>query len=105
MPPNFLLKQPCLRELIMLKESAMNVRLTQHSEELLKQQMAAGEFRSPEEVIEKALETLAERANRRPALTLSEFEAALDALAEGSDKLSVLPEEATTRSGIYREHN
>lgn len=37
----------------------MHIRLTPHSEDLLKQQMATGEFRTEEEVIERALETLA----------------------------------------------
>ena len=37
------------------------VRLTPHSEELLQQQLARGSYRSSEEVIERALETLAQR--------------------------------------------
>ncbi len=37
------------------------VRLTAHSEELLQQQLAPGPYRSPEEVIERALETLAKK--------------------------------------------
>jgi len=37
------------------------VRLTPHSEELLHQQLARGSYRSSEEVIERALETLAQR--------------------------------------------
>ncbi len=37
------------------------MRLTGHSEELLQQQLARGPYRSPEEVIERALETLAEK--------------------------------------------
>lgn len=37
------------------------IRLTPHSQELLKEQLAHGPFRSPEEVIERALETLAQR--------------------------------------------
>ena len=39
----------------------MNVRLTPASEQLLKEQLAHGGFRSPEEVIQRALEVLAER--------------------------------------------
>ena len=38
------------------------IRLTPHSEELLQQQLAHGPYRSPEEVIERALETLAQKA-------------------------------------------
>lgn len=37
------------------------IQLTPHGEELLKEQLARGPYRSPEEVIETALETLAER--------------------------------------------
>ncbi len=40
----------------------MNVRLTPASEQLLKEQLAHGSFRSPEEVIQRALEALAEKA-------------------------------------------
>ena len=83
----------------------MNVRLTPHSKELLEQQLAQGQFRSPEEVIERALEILSERLNRRTAMGLAEFETTLDALAEGSERLPVLPPEATTRAGIYRDHD
>jgi len=36
------------------------IHLTPHSEELLKEQLARGPYRSPEEVIESALERLAE---------------------------------------------
>ena len=39
----------------------MNIRLNPHSEELLREQLANGGFRSPAEVIERALETLAHR--------------------------------------------
>ena len=37
------------------------IRLTPHSEELLQDQLARGPYRSPEEVIERALETLAQK--------------------------------------------
>jgi Arc/MetJ-type ribon-helix-helix transcriptional regulator len=83
----------------------MNVRLTPHSKELLEQQLAEGQFHSPEEVIERALESLAERLKQRPVMNLAEFEATLDALAEGSERLPVLPPESTTRAGIYRNHD
>ncbi len=39
----------------------MNITLTTHSEQLLQEQLARGSYRSPEEVIERALETLAEK--------------------------------------------
>jgi hypothetical protein len=37
------------------------IRLTPHGEELLQKQLARGPYRSPEEVIERALETLAQK--------------------------------------------
>ena len=83
----------------------MNIRLNPHSEQLLKEELSRGEFHSEEEVIERALETLSERTQRRATMDAAEFEATLDALAEGSDKLPVLPPEATSRAGIYRDHN
>jgi putative addiction module CopG family antidote len=83
----------------------MNIRLNPHSEQLLKEQLSRGEFHSAEEVIEHALETLSERAQRRATMDAAEFEATLDALAEGSDKLPVLLPEATSRAEIYRDHN
>jgi Arc/MetJ-type ribon-helix-helix transcriptional regulator len=39
----------------------MQVTLTPHAEELLNEQLARGRGRSPEEVVERALETLAEQ--------------------------------------------
>ena len=37
------------------------IRLTPHSEELLQEQLARGAYRTPEEVIERALESLAQK--------------------------------------------
>ncbi len=42
------------------------IRLTPHSRELLEEQIARGPFRSPEEVIERALETLAQKESVHP---------------------------------------
>jgi len=45
------IKKPCLCVLYNDKKKArMNIRLTPHSKELLEQQLAQGQFRSPEEV-------------------------------------------------------
>ena len=83
----------------------MNIRLNPHSEQLLKEQLSLGRYQSAEEVIERALENLAERERRHMSMDLAEFDATLDALAEGSENLPVLPPEATSRAGIYRDHN
>ncbi len=45
----------------------MNVRLTPASEQILKEQLAHGSFRSPEEVVQKALELLAEKSSTAEA--------------------------------------
>jgi Arc/MetJ-type ribon-helix-helix transcriptional regulator len=58
----------------------MNVRLSPHSEQLLKEQLAHGTFRSPEDVIEHALEVLAEKVST-PAEG-SQNEAAAQAIAD-----------------------
>jgi uncharacterized protein (DUF1778 family) len=86
------------------KKAQMNIRSTPHSEELL-ERLAHGPYHSVEEVIERALETLSEQEQGRANLNLAEFEATLDALAQGSEKLPVLSPEATTRAGIYRQHD
>jgi hypothetical protein len=52
--------------------------------------------------------TLIEQAialQARSRLTFDEFRAALDALAEGSEKLPALPSEAFTRESIYHHHD
>ena len=82
----------------------MNIRLNPHCEQLVKEHLAQGHFDSAEEVIERALETLTDRVQRPATPNMSEFEATLDALAEGSEKLPVLPPEATRRTGIYHDH-
>jgi Arc/MetJ-type ribon-helix-helix transcriptional regulator len=56
------------------------VRLTPHGEALLQKQLANGSYRSPEEVVERALETLArdgERSHPTPS-TMTPAEAVAD---------------------------
>ena len=43
----------------------MNIRLDPHSERLIEQQIRAGRYHSPEEVVARALETLAEEQATR----------------------------------------
>jgi putative addiction module CopG family antidote len=43
----------------------MNIRLDPHSERLIEQQIRAGRYHSPEEVVARALETLAEEVATR----------------------------------------
>jgi len=81
----------------------MDVHLTPYGEQLLQQQISAGKFRSPDEVVERALEVLTAMSERGASGDTARLAASLDALAEGSEGLPVLPAEATTRSAIYRD--
>lgn len=56
------------------------IRLTPHGEALLQKQLANGPYRSPEEVVERALETLAENSEqpRVSASTMTPAEAVAD---------------------------
>ena len=83
----------------------MNVRLTPHSEQLLREELARGRFRTPEEVIERALESLSDQERAKRVVDLTEFDAVLDALAEGSEKLPSLPDQALTRQSFYQNHD
>ena len=51
------------------------------------------------------LEKRAALHNRQPKLTLEEFKAELDGLAEFSDKIPDRPLETFNRESIYRDHD
>ncbi len=59
--------------------------------------------------VEAFLEALLDEAPALPvrprSATLEEFRATLDALAEGSENRPVLSDQATTRKGIYADHD
>jgi Arc/MetJ-type ribon-helix-helix transcriptional regulator len=59
------------------------IRLTPHGEALLQKQLANGPYRSPEEVVERALETLAEKSEQSHVApsTMTPAEAVADMLA------------------------
>jgi Arc/MetJ-type ribon-helix-helix transcriptional regulator len=57
------------------------IHLTPHSEELLKAQLARGPYRSPEEVIESALESLAQ-AQTSPAPAVASKKTPAEAVAD-----------------------
>ena len=88
----------------------MNIRLTPHSEQILREQLTHGNFRSPEEVIEHALQALAQQeAAGAPVLsppdkTAEHFEAFLDGLAAYSDEIPPMPGETFSREMIYQSH-
>ncbi|HMD30292.1 MAG TPA: hypothetical protein VKG84_00190 [Candidatus Acidoferrales bacterium] len=56
------------------------IRLTPHGEALLREQLANGSYRSPEEVVERALETLAKdgEQSRSASSTMTPAEAVAD---------------------------
>jgi hypothetical protein len=85
----------------------MNIRLNPHAEQLLKDEMATGRFHSPEQVIERALESLRESmpsSCRRSRPSLETFRHFLDALAKGSEKIPGVPTSAFSRESIYQDH-
>jgi len=88
----------------------MNIRLTPQSEQILREQLTNGSFRSAEEVIERALHALVDRkAEGAPRLSSSghspeEFATFLDALAAYSDEIPPMPGETFSREMIYQSH-
>lgn len=88
----------------------MNIRLTPHSEQILREQLAHGNFRSAEEVIERALQALAEQKVAGAPLLFppdqspEQFEAFLDGLAAYSDKIPPMTGETFSREMIYQSH-
>ena len=77
--------KPDLEEILTAQARERGLSLDQYVQSLLEQQL------SPQ-------------AQHR-ALTLKEFEAALDSIAAHSDKIPELSAEALTREGIYRDHD
>jgi len=55
------------------------IRLTPHGEELLKQQLSKGQYNSAEEVVERALESLAGKTSGH--VTVDKLKAAAEAVA------------------------
>ena len=85
----------------------MNVKLTPHSKQLLREYLARGPYHTPEEVIEHALELLeaTEGPSQLQARSNQEqFRAFLDALAKGSENIPTLPSSAFSRESIYQDH-
>jgi hypothetical protein len=58
-----------------------------------------------QEYVQKILEQRTATGMHERKMTLEEFEAALDAIGQHSDKIPELPPEALTREGIYRDHD
>lgn len=60
---------------------------------------------SPAEYVQSLLEKQLLPHTHKPKLSLEEFIAHLDQLAQYSDQIPDLPDEAFTREGIYRDHD
>jgi Arc/MetJ-type ribon-helix-helix transcriptional regulator len=89
----------------------MNVKLTPFSEHLLRDHLARGVYHSPEEIIERALQVLAEqeklgeRRSSHQRQSREEFELFLNGLATYSDKIPSMPGETFSREMIYQDHD
>lgn len=76
---------PNIEEALMAEARARGLSAEQYAQSLLEEHLAVH--------------------NPSRKLTLEEFDAALDAIGQHSDKIPELPPEALTREGIYRDHD
>jgi predicted nucleic acid-binding protein len=87
----------------------MQVDLTAHSEELLRNALAHRPDQSPAQIIERALDEQVQRetpaTSARPRLTKEEFHAWLDQFTLYSDSIPAMPGETFSREMIYQDHN
>ena len=61
---------------------------------------------TPQSYIEHLLaEQVSQKADSSPKLSLEEFDASLDELAQYSDKIPFLPDEALSRESFYQDHD
>ncbi len=86
----------------------MTVHLTPHAEKILCELLAQQPERSSEELVEQALNAIADRACPKRglnALSDEDFEAWLDAMAFYSDQIPPMPGETFSREMIYKDHD
>jgi N-formylglutamate amidohydrolase len=87
----------------------MQVTLTSHAEDLLRDALARHPGQSPAQILEEALververETAAKRV--KPKRTREEFDAWVRQFAAYSDKIPSLSGETFSRAMIYQDHN
>jgi putative addiction module CopG family antidote len=81
----------------------MNIRLDPHSERLIEQQIRTGRYNSPEEVVARALETLAEEKATRSEET-DRREAVQDMLEFADKHRFTLGEGLRIRDLIHEGH-
>jgi hypothetical protein len=60
---------------------------------------------TPESYVEHLLAEQLLQKTATPRLSLEEFDASLDELAQYSEKIPVLPDEALSRESLYQDHD
>ena len=87
----------------------MQVTLTPHAAELLRDALARHPGQSPAEILETALAQRVERDSgakpTKPKRTREEFDAWVRQFAAYSDKIPSMPGETFSRAMIYQDHN
>ena len=87
----------------------MQVTLSPHAEQLLRQAMARDPDQSADAILDQALARHLEREQPAglgsPAQNRAELEASLDALAAHSEKIPLLSQAALSRQSLYQDHD
>jgi hypothetical protein len=86
----------------------MQVTLTPQAEDALRRQLARSPGRRPEEIVEKALTEMGQRAVSSPTktgMTPEDFRAWLQKLRQGAEPAPHLVNETFPREMIYQDHD
>jgi len=78
----------------------MNVKLTPHSESLLRKYLGQGRYRSPEEVIERALESMAQTETPpEPSVSILQLQGLGKDIWQGIDAQAYVDQERAAWNG------
>jgi hypothetical protein len=95
--------------LLLCYTRAMQVSLTPHAEDLLRDALARHPGQSPAQILEEALAEHVERETvagpAKPKRTREEFDAWVRQFAAYSDKIPSMPGETFSRAMIYQDHD
>lgn len=88
----------------------MRIEVTGKPEEIIRDQIERGGYRTPEEVVKEALNRLGRTGGTAPLpaakhLSAEEFQKNLDEIARFSDEIPVLERSAFSRESIYEDHD
>ncbi|MEO8727232.1 MAG: hypothetical protein ABI383_14045 [Acidobacteriaceae bacterium] len=88
----------------------MQIEITGRTEQIIREQMERGGYRTPEEVVDEALNRLGMGAGTAPLpppkrLSAEEFQRNLDEIARFSDEMPVLDPAAFSRESIYEDRD